>query len=233
MKLTNWLFEVEDTKLTDYQDSINRSNYIVQEIDNLRKQYQQAYSGFNLIEELIQQIPQIEYLLPNKQELESIKTNAYQAAKILAEGQLTIQGIYGFVALLINNGVVEKLENYKKISEILKIKELVVAFDQSIKVMNQLVSGQIPLKLKDINLSFKLYNKLWELGFNSSKTLFSLEEYEESTQTRLIVEGFVYKLLVAYYSFLGIHNSLAVLSTQLKKAHEIPELNTWLKTHTP
>ena len=230
--LYRFLFEIENTQLTDYQDSINRSNYMIQEVDSLRKQYQQAYSGFNLIEELIQQLPQIEYLLPNKEELVMIKTNAYQAASILAEGQLTIKGIYGFIALLINNNVVQKLENYKKISQMLKIPELVNGFDGSVKVMKQLVSGQIPLRLKNLEVSYKLYNKLWELGFNSSPTVLTLDEYKES-ESRSIVEGFTYKLLVAYHSFLGIHNCLAVLTTQLRKAHDIPELNDWLKTHTP
>jgi hypothetical protein len=227
-----FVFEEETPELTDYQDSVNRSNYIIQEIEGLRKQYKQAYAGFGIIEQLIRELPQIEYLLSNKEELEGIKGNAYQAASLLAESQLTIQGIYGFIAVLLNKNVINRLENYKTISEMLKMKELVQAFDTSIKVMNQLVSGQVPLRLSSAEVSYSLYKKLWDLGFNSSKVLLSPEEYKDSP-AKTLVEGFTYKLLIAYYSFLGIHNSLAVLTTQLNKAHDVPELNRWLKTHTP
>lgn len=231
MKLFKFLF-VEGQ--SDYQDSINRSNLFVQDIEQLRVKFQQAHRGFGTIESLVKEVPGIETLVPNNQDLLSIKTDAFQGAQALVtENTLTVKGVYSFIAEVLNKRTVEQLKNYVTVSRMLKIPELEQGFAKSVKVIEQLVSNMIPTKLPTVDLSYSLYRKLWDFGFTSSDVILTKEEYETNAEVKTIVEGFTYKLLVSYYSFLGIHNCLAVLTTQVKKAHDIPELDEWLKQHDP
>jgi hypothetical protein len=173
MKLFKFLF-LE----SDYQNSMNRSNYLVQEIEGLRIKFQQAHRGFGTIESLIKEVPGIETLVPNNQELLSIKTDAFQGAQriLVAENTLTVKGIYSFIAEVLNKKTVEQLKNYETVSRLLKIPELEQGFNKSVKVIEQLVSNAIPTKLPTVDLSYSLYRKLWDLGFTTSDVILTKQE---------------------------------------------------------